>query len=51
MQFDLHLSMEVGTSECAVEWHWRLLFLMRSRRYFTLERFGFALQVGHIVVN
>ena len=37
VQFDLELTMQEAISECAVEGHWRLSCLLRSRRYFSLR--------------
>jgi len=37
VQFDLQLTMQEAIGECAVEGHWRLSSLLRSRRYFSLK--------------
>ena len=37
VQFDLQLTMNEACSECAVEGHWRLSSLLRSRRFFALK--------------
>ena len=37
VQFDLQLTMQAACSECAVEGHWRLSSLLRSRRFFALK--------------